>query len=352
MADQKHLASRTAVLLIGVGLFIFLVYLYFFVPFDEVIEAIRKVNPFYFLLAFCTLFISGVFYSLTWQRLLKLLSIKVSFLKVFQFTWVESFVDLTVPAEPISGDVSRIYLMSKLSNGSAGKVTASVIGHRILTTMVTIGSLIVSTIYFVIRYKPPAIVLGFVALVAAGGAIYVGLLFYFSMRKDVAQKGANWLIRLLVRFSRGRWELGGLRKSAKKMLDAFYEGIAVLGGYPKGLILPLFFSIFAWLSDVLIAVLVFFALGQLGNTISPSAIVIVYSISVAIQYIPVGVIPGEVGLVEIVMTSLFAVLGNSSAIAVFAVATVLIRALTFWVRLLVGGITVQFLGIKSLVSSA
>jgi uncharacterized membrane protein YbhN (UPF0104 family) len=51
------------------------------------------------------------------------------------------------------------------------------------------------------------------------------------------------------------------------------------------------------------------------------------------------------------MTTLFAVLGNPQFFAVFAVATVLIRALTFWVRLLVGGVVVQFTAIESLMPS-
>jgi uncharacterized membrane protein YbhN (UPF0104 family) len=103
--------------------------------------------------------------------------------------------------------------------------------------------------------------------------------------------------------------------------------------------------------DALIAVVVFLSLGFLGVAISISAIIIVYSISGAIQNIPIGVIPGEVGLTEIIMTSLFALLGNPASIAVFAVATVLIRVLTLWVRLLIGGIVVQLLGIKSIMPS-
>jgi uncharacterized membrane protein YbhN (UPF0104 family) len=90
-------------------------------------------------------------------------------------------------------------------------------------------------------------------------------------------------------------------------------------------------------------------LGLLETTISLSAIVIVYSISVAIHYIPI--VSGELGILEIVMTSLFTLLGNPQAIAVFAVATVLIRVLTLWGRLFVGGLIVQFMGIKSLLPS-
>jgi uncharacterized protein (TIRG00374 family) len=351
MVEQRRFALNTVIILSVAGLFVFLLYLCFFVPFHDLVQTLEHVNPFYFLLASSALFISAAFYSLTWQRLLHMLSVKASFLKAFQFVWVENFVNLTIPAEPIGGDVSRIYLMTKWSGENAGKVTASVLGHRILVTSVTIGSLIISAVYFVIRYRPPSLVLEFVAIVAAAGVIYVSLLFYLSIRKEVTEKIVNWLITLLTRLSRGRWQLEHLKSSAIKSLSAFRTGILTLGERPKNLILPVIFSIFALLLDILIAVLVFTSLGSLGTTISLSAIVIVYSISVAIQYIPIGIIPGEVGLTEIVMTSLFTLLGNPNAIAVFAVATVLIRLLTFWARLFVGGLVVQFMGIKSLLPS-
>src|SRR4030066_1227559 len=79
--------------------------------------------------------------------------------------------------------------------------------------------------------------------------------------------------------------------------------------HPKKLVSPFLFLFVSWLFDLLIAVLVFFSIGSLGVTISFPAIVIVYSIIIGIQNIPLG-IPGEVGLVEIVMTTLYTLLGS------------------------------------------
>jgi len=132
------------------------------------------------------------------------------------------------------------------------------------------------------------------------------------------------------------------------MLTAFHSGIATLGKQPKGLVMPTFLAIMAWFFDVLIAVLVFHSLGSFNVNISLSAIVIVYSIMIGIQTIPIG-IPEGMGLPEISMTTLYALFGVP--IAMSAVATVLIRILTFWMRLLIGGVAVQWLGIKGFRSS-
>lgn len=334
--------KRTGVLVLAGGLFVFLLYLYFFVPFGDFIEKIRQADPIYYSLAFAAMVSSVAFYSLTWQRLLHLLQVKSSFLKAFQFIWVGSFVDLLIPAETVSGDISRVYLMTKEYNENPGKVVASVVGHRIIAMVITLGGLLVSSIYFVIVFRPSMVVMEFIGLVGGGTFVSMILIFYLSQRRHATEKLVTWIIGLLARFSRGRWEFDSLKKSADKMLSAFHDGINNLGVRPKRLILPTSLALVAWFLDLLVAVFVFHAL---GTTVSFSAIVIVYSISIALQTIPIGV-PGEMGVLDVIMASLYTLLGVP--IAVSAVATVLIRALTLWMRLLIGGVTVQWLGVKGL----
>jgi uncharacterized protein (TIRG00374 family) len=348
LSEQRRYPWKQRALLVAVGLTAFFVYLFFFVPFDELASILQRANLFYFLLAFCALFVSLAFSSLAWQRLLGLLSVKASFLKTFQFVLVEGFVDLVLPGEPISGDASRVYLMCNESGGNYGKVVASVVGHRILTTSVAVGGLIISIVYFALMYKPPSLVLGFAVAVAFGDAILIALLFYFGTRKEATKRIANWLINLFVRLSGGRWQFEHLKGRIARILDVFQEEVVTLERNPKGLILCFLFSVLGWFLDISIAVLVFLSLGSLGVAISFSGVVIAYSIGASIQYIPIGVIPGEAGVTEFAMSNLFLLLGNHQAFAVFAGATVLIRVLTFGVRLLVGAIVVQLLGIKDL----
>jgi len=345
MTDEMRFAKRTGFLLIMVGLFVFLLYLYFFVDFGDFLATIQQASPFYYSLAFIALLLTVTFYSLTWHNLLKLLSVKTSFLKTLQFIWIGTFVDLLVPAESVSGDISRIYLMSKESGENAGRVVASVIGHRILSGIVTFGGFIIGSVYFVLKYQPSLLVLEFIGIVAISSTVSLSLMFYLSTRPQVTRRIVDWLINLLARFFKRRWTLDNLRSSAERLLKAFHDGIATLSVQPRGLVLPTFLAIVAWFFDVLIAVLVFYSLGSYGVKISLSAIVIVYSIVIGIQNAPIG-IPGEVGLPEIAMTSLYTLLGVP--IAMSAVATVLIRVITLWMRLLLGGVAVQWLGIKGL----
>ena len=347
MNEEKFFSlKKTGILVTAIGLFIFLLYLYLFVPFGDFVSYIRQADPFYYSLAFAAMLLSVAFYSLVWQRLLHLLSVKTSFWKTFQFVWVGSFVDLLIPAESISGDISRVYLMSKESREDAGKVVASVIGHRILTATITLAGLVISSIYFAVRYNPPLFVMEFVGVIGAGTLLSIFLIFYLSKKRRATEKIVDWIIGLGVRLSRGRWKFERLKKQAEKMLKAFHDGIDALSIRPMRLTLPVSLAIIAWILDLSVA---FFVFKSLNVQVYFSAIVIVYSLSVAIQTIPIG-IPGEVGLLDVLMAILYTyMLGIpdiEKARAVSAVATVLIRILTLWVRLLIGGLTVQWLGIK------
>ncbi len=196
-----------------------------------------------------------------------------------------------------------------------------------------------STVIFVVQYRPPLLVLEFVSVIGAGGAFFVELLIYLGTRKEKTEKLVDWLISLPRRLTRGRWSAERYRTAVVDAVCSFQDGFLTLGDNPKGLVLSVFFSILAWIADICIAILVFISLGSTATaSISLGGIVVVYLISTTLQYLPIGVIPGEIGLVEIVMTTLFTLVGKPQGIPIFALATILIRSLTLWLRLLIGGL--------------
>ena len=344
VVERRQIIKRGLPLLL-IGLLIFLFYFYFFggiAGLTDVVAELQTANLFYYSLTFISIVLSILFYSLAWHRLMSLLSIETTFRKAFLYVWVGNFVDILVPAEAVSGEVSKAYLMSKNSNVNSGKVVASIVSHRILSMTVTLGGLIISSVFFILKYKPPELILDFVIVIASCTALSIILLVYLSVREQTTRKFVNWVISLVARISRGRWKLTTLRSKAQKMLKAFHQGIEILTRNPRGLAGPVVFSIAAWFFDLLIAFLVF---TSIDFEISLSAIIMVYSISVALQTIPIG-IPGEVGFMEIAMTALYTLLGVPIVVSVAA--TVLTRVVTLWFKLIVGYAAVQWIGIKVL----
>jgi uncharacterized protein (TIRG00374 family) len=348
MTYEIRISKRTAALFLTAGLLLFLMYLYFFVDFGEFLDTLERANPLYYSLAASCLFLGTAFYSLAWQGLLRLVSVKVSFLKAFQYIWIGSFVDLLVPAESVSGDISRVYLVSRDDEDKAGRVVASVVSQRLLSGFVLFIGFFVSSVYFIFMFRPTMLVQQIIVIVLALSVVFQGLLFYLCTRKHATERLVNWLVNLLVRVSRGRWHFDHLRASAMKMLTAFHDGIAMIGQQPKRLVLPILLTVSAWLFDLLLVVFVWLSLGSFGVTVSLSLIMVVYSIGAGLQAVPIG-IPAEIGVFEIVMTSVYAFFGVP--IALSAVATLLTRFLTLWTKLLVGGVAVQWLGFKELTNS-
>jgi len=179
--------------------------------------------------------------------------------------------------------------------------------------------------------------------------LLMGLLifiFLLCLREQLTQRLIDLLLRFFAFISRGRLKLASLRSKARKALKAFHQSIEVLGRNPRSLVQPVFFSIVSWVLSIFVSFLVFVSL---GHPVSFVLLTIVYSIIVIIQNIPIGV-PGEVGVVEIVMTGVYGLFGVPLGISVAA--TVLIRVLTVWFRFLLGFVAVQWIGIKTLIGGS
>jgi len=356
MEIEKGSALKKGIPLLFLGLFVFLVYIHFFVGFTDIVDTFSRADPFYYSLAFITFLLSATFSSLAWWRLLHILSVKTSFRKSFLFTWVGTFVDLLIPAESISGEVSRAYLMYRDSNEDAGRIVASVVGHRILSTATTFVGMIGASTFFILSYKPSELVVGFLLIIAVFTALSLFLLIYLSLKEKATTRLADWLIKLLKRIFKGRFKIMRLSSIARRLLKEFHKGIGILSERPRKLVLPIAFSILGWIFDILVA---FFVFSSLHVSVPFSAIVIVYSISVVVQTIPVG-IPGDMGIVEFVMTSVYWALlkdvlpaqGVPDVLVIVTSATILIRALTLWAKLIISGLVVQWVGIKMLNGSS
>ena len=325
-----------------IGLLFFIGYLYFFVDISEMFMIIHRANLFFYLLSFVALLLAMVFSSLTWFCFLRSLSITVSFRRTFLFSWIGVFVDTLIPLESIAGDLSKTYLMAKETDENTGKVLVSVVSHRILSMVITLGTLFISLflLLFILQYELTAFALSLILFVIIGSVISLFLILLLCFKEQLTQKIIDSLLRFSNFVLRGRLNLTDLKSKARKALGNFHESVEVLRKHPRSLVQPVFFVLVSWFFTLLSS---YFVFASLGYRVSFVLITIVYSISCALHNIPIGV-PGDVGLVEVVMTSLYALLGVP--ITTSAVATILIRVLWVWVRLLLGLISFQWVMVK------
>jgi len=329
------------------GLLIFVFYLYFFVGFNDIIEVFGSINPFeysfYYSISIIVSLASILFYSMSWNCLMKALSINVGLKRVFIYCWLGNLVDLIIPFETVSGEITRIYLVHRETGGSSGKIVASVVAHRIVTTFITLGGLIFASVFFIIGYNVSAEILYPLLLIISGSLLLIGILFYLALAKEATKKIIETPIKIVTFIVRDRFNLSDLRERAYRNLIQFHHGFKSFSRNWRALAKSIAYSFIAWLLHLSIYFLVFYALGLGWISTKIYETIIVYSISVAVQNIPIAL---PLGLVEIVMTSLYTLFKIPAAIG--GTATLLIRVITFWLQIIVGYAIAQWIGVKNL----
>jgi len=344
MLKRKKLLSRTIPFLL-LGLLAFILYLIFFVNIGEMIGMIKQTSLPIYLFSVVATVVEIFFFTSAWYYFLKPLSAAVSFKKAFIYSWASNFIDLIVPAESVSGEISRVYFITR-DGIDAGKAAASVVTQRILGALITIGALTVGALYRVIFQNPfPSLIQSLILFVVAISVIFLSFILILCFKENWTQKIIDMIITLIERVSHGRWGLDAWRDKARKDTRAFYESLRSFSANPEKLILPIGFSILSWFFGVLVYYLVFAAIGY---TLDWVILIVVYSLVLSLKSVPVG-LPAEVGVTEIAMTALFGAF--SVPLYISAAATVLIRIITVWFRFVVGFGAFQWVGVKTLIEN-
>jgi len=343
MFPERHEFLKKVLPLIVLGILIFVLYLYFFVDIPGLAETLQRTNLLLFSLGALLVIVDIGFYSLSWQHLLRALSVKAGFRETFWFTWISIFVDFVIPSESISGDITRTYLMSNKLSGASGKVAASVVFQRIIFMFITLASFMAGSLACVMwHYNMPPIVLNIVFIIILITSFFLVLLVLLCIKRSWMEKVADYVLRLSEFVSRKRLRREGLKPKVTEFLEVFYEGTRVFWKQPEKLFFPVVFAVLAWVMNLLIC---FTAFASVDYVVPFGTIIIVYSIGVAVQYIPFGV-PAEVGVTEIVMISFYSMFGVPSSVSVAG--TILTRFLTAWLKLIIGFAAFQLFGVKIL----
>ena len=350
MGDRRRVLLRTAPFFV-VGVVVFVAYLALFVNIPEMISVIQGADMLVYSLAAVTMILEVFFFTLSWQYLLIPLSVRVSLRKAFAYVWVGAFTDLLIPAESVSGEVAKAYLMSKEPDANPGKVIASLVSQRILGTVATTATLFVGFLLLLtLNYAISTWMLQILLLMTLLSAVAFAFLMTICVREDWTERLVNAVMRFAEWCSRGRFKRERFQNKIVTAVRAFYRALKTFGSNPTKLVLPILFYTVAWLSSIAIVFLVFVSIGYVEPNIPVLLlkVVIVSSLMVTIKSIPVGV-PAEVGLPDIIMTTLFILFAVPPDIS--AAATILTRVLTVWLRFFIGFAAMQWVGVKSLMDS-
>jgi len=342
MTSMKWKFTWKTLLLPAAGIIAFLLYIYIFgVDILEIIYTIKSINLYLYLLAAVLVVFDTFFFTVAWYLLLRFLSVKLSLTKSFLFVWFGTFMDILIPAESISGEISRIYLVTKEQNGTAGKVTASLVAQRLISMGINVVSLLLGASLLLTEKQLSGLMLKLTLTLTTLTFIFLFLLLLLCVKENWTLRIVDKIIKFAEWISKGRWKLAKIKADAVKVAKAFHSAIREFGGSPKTIVIASLFSVVSWILSLLVFYLSILAIGY--TSINWGAILVIFSIFITIKSIPLG-IPFEIGLPEITLTTLLILVGMPPQTS--ATATVLIRVLTLWLRFFIGFAAQQWLGIK------
>jgi uncharacterized protein (TIRG00374 family) len=346
MKLPELLSKYKSSLFLILGTIAFIAYLAFFVKFDSIIMLLTSLNledySLYFSLAILSLVLMVFFDSLIFYYLLQGLKVKIKLSKMVLYNWIGNFVEMVIPCETVCGEVTRIYLIQKDTKANIGTSAAPVISSRIISTVIYTVGLLVGLVSLALGSQLPLYLLGTFLVISIGTVGVIGLFFYIALKESAGERIVNLIMRLLKVITKNQSKLDKSKEKLQTSIFSFAEAFKTYKKNPKLLIKPTIFAVLGYIFNLLIFLMVFYALNFRSITLPDLAIV--YFISSTVETITSGF---PVGAVEITMINLYSALNVPLVIA--GAATTLSRLLTFWVQVLVGYPIVQFTGLKELV---
>lgn len=324
MLTEKQKFKKWVTLTAVLGFVAFMLYLFFFTNFAEVVTVIEGTNVVIYVLAFLCVMAGSVFDALAWKSCLDNLSVKTTFIRVFNLSWVGHFLDTFIPGG-LSGDAFKTYLLTKDKDVNGSKAAASIIIKDVLEFLVVLGSLIVSIVLLALNYSINNVVMIAIGIMMIFLALPLVLIVYLSTNISATEKLLRATQRISAKIKGKETNTAALQEKIHIQITEFHNGIMSMKNNPKAMVKPLFFQTLTWVFEVLSFFLVFIAL---GSFIGIDKIVITNTIVSNVQSQGVAL----AGISQIVSSELYTVLGITSGIAIAS--SLLAGFSSFWFKLL------------------
>ncbi len=354
--SPKPKITRKTVLFSLIGLVAFFVYIYLYiylfqVDISTIIATVQSADPLPYILAVALSLAEIFFFSVSWRVLANFLQIKLSVIKAYLLVWYGIFVDTIVPAESVSGEALRVYLIAKeQGNDTTGRTVASLVTHRLLGMGMNVAVLIIGMVLLFTEAQIDPLIFNLILFLTVGITVTLLLLIFFSFKEKWILKVIDGLTKLGKFLSRGKWQgqLTKISEDACRIVKSFHDSMKEFRRNPKTIVFSLFYLTLAWILSLSIPYLVFWSL---RFPVSWSAILITSAIVLAVKSVPLG-IPFEMGLPEITMTTIYTLILGPEAAGISFTATILIRLITLWLRFFIGFVAQQWLELKPVLAPA
>ena len=324
--------------LIGAGIAVIILLLWW-AGIGEVIEILRTARIDYFLLAIVVYVASLITWALRWTVLMRSLDVRPRFREVLGALLVGVFINNVTPGARGGGEPVRAYYVHKKSGDPYGTVLATVMMDRILDVIPVVFMLVLATVH-VYRLGSITLTLTLLLLDAFFAVLTfatVGVLLSERKTKGILY----WLYRQFKRITPKRalkYEERFVR-AVEVSVPQFQENFRVLMRHKKAFTISLFWSFVTWTLILLRSYYIFYSI---NSPIQLVDVMVVQMIGIVVGMI--SVVPGGAGLIELINSTVYVLLGIDKGIAVTA--TILERLISYWIPTIIGALVMTHFGIK------
>ena len=324
---------KKSIALIAVGLFIYSLYLYY-AGYQDAIDSLRSTAISLFALAVVLALLGVLCDALAWRAIALKFNYKVPVKDIFLIYLSCGFMNNLIPSGSFSGETTRVYFLEKLDGGCRiDQSSATVATTRIITAIpFFLGTAIGLAYLDLVTNAPPwalATCYAIALVLLLLNATFFGICF-----------ADNWLERIafsIIKYAERILHVHIDQNQCSRILGRFHHSMMLLAEHKRTLFISTFWALAGWLCMTTVAVVVFRSMGVI---VSFWAVLAVYSVMIFLQMLPI-FLPGGVGLVDIVMSTLFTAIGIPVHTAVAA--TILIRLVQLWMLTAIGGLATAYL---------
>jgi len=326
--------KKTSILIV-IGLIIYLGYLYL-VGFDAVKDVLLNADYWYLALAMVVGLVANAFHTAGWWVYLKDKGYRISFFKAYQMYLASIFFVNILPTMAVSGEVSKIYFVQKSTPGSRfDKTLATCVISRALEIVPIVAGAAIGVLYLAFYYGMPLWATAFCLFVAMAMATLAAVGIIVAMNNVLLRRLSDSGFRLLGRLLKK--DLSAQAQHIDVIITQFDTSLKDITSKKLLVAASLILIFTAWCLDVSVAYIAFLAI---GHPVTPILVVTVFSVMVILQMLPI-FLPGGIGLVDIIMTTLYMTVGIPKEDA--AGATIMVRLVTLWFLTTVGGLVTLYL---------
>jgi len=297
---------------IAFSLVVLIVILYFTIN-ENTIQYLKKINPWFLLLAFLTHILTMCFWAMRVKKMSGSLGYPIKFFYSLNLVFANLLAAAVTPAQA-GGEPVRVHELYK-AKVPLGDATAIVIMERVLDGIALAGLAAFAMFALTEQWKSLGAiseVMVYITWVFVAGCL---VLFYLAIRRpDVMKRVANKAARFFTR----KWEparVTTLLERIEKEIANFHAAVLKFVRTAKGgLAWGMVFTLLYWVSEIVTASLILMGLGQPPLFFESFVIQLILAI---LMMLPLT--PGSSGIAEVGATSMYALFLPSAIVGVFVV---------------------------------